>query len=165
MIQLIQIKNQVQNRLERFFPEYLTVFKNWTGRTSLSSLKHFPLPEYILAQGVTGIIPQWRKEVKRAAGIKRATQLVEAAQRSIGLTHGLKMSRQELKILFEQYELYMRQVGEIEGYIQELLATMPGAQAMIKIKGIGWVTVPDSYLKRETYSITSILTKLTNWPD
>ncbi len=141
VVQLIQIKNQVQNWLDRFFPEYLTVFKNWDGKTSLSTLKHFPLPEDVLAQGVTGIVPQWRKEVKKAVGIKRAMSLVEAARHSIGLTQGLKMARQELKMLLEQYQLYMQQLEEIEGYVQEMLATMPGAQAMMKIKGIGWITI------------------------
>lgn len=141
VIQVIRIKNQVQNWLDRFFPEYLTVFKDWEGKTSLSTLENFPLPEDILARGVTGIIPQWKKEVKKTVGTKRATRLLEAAQRSIGLTQGLKMARQELKMLLEQYRLYLHQLEEIEGYVQEILATMPAAQAMMKIKGIGWITI------------------------
>lgn len=141
MGQLIQIKNQVNNWLDRYFPEYLTVFKKWEGKTSLSTLEHFPLPEDVLARGVTGIIPEWRKRVKRGEGIQRATHLVEAAQTSIGLTQGLEMARLELKMLLEQYSLYTSQLEEIEGHVQEILKTMPGAQAMMKIKGIGYITI------------------------
>ncbi|GAB6174791.1 hypothetical protein JCM15765_42690 [Paradesulfitobacterium aromaticivorans] len=107
---LIHVKNQVHNWLDRYFPEFLTVFKKCEGKASLLTLKSLPLPQDVLARGVTGIVTQWRTEVKRAVGIKRASLLVDTARTSIGLTNGLTMAREELKILLEQYELYMRQL-------------------------------------------------------
>jgi len=138
---LIQVKNQIQNWLDRYFPEYLTVFKKWEGKASLLSLRSFPLPQDVLAVGVTGIVSHWKTQVKRAVGIKRASLLVDAARTSVGLTSGLTMAREELKMLLEQYALYMRQLESIEARVKAILARIPGAEEMMGIKGIGWVTV------------------------
>jgi len=138
---LIQVKNQVHNWLDRYFPEYLTVFKKWEGKASLLSLENFPLPQDVLAKGVTGIVTQWKTQVKRAVGIKRASLLVDTAKTSVGLTYGLTMAREELKMHLDQYAMYMRQIESIEASVNTILAQIPGAKEMMSIKGIGWITV------------------------
>ncbi|KLU62259.1 transposase [Peptococcaceae bacterium CEB3] len=95
---LNKVKNQVHNWLDRYFPEYLTVFKKWEGKASLLTLEHFPLPQDVSAKGVTEIVAQWKIEVKRVVGVKRASLLVETAKTSVGLTQGLTMAREELKM-------------------------------------------------------------------
>ncbi len=51
-------------------------------------LKEAPLPQDILKIGAGGINQIWRDAKVRAAGIKRAQTLVEAAQNSVGLEAG-----------------------------------------------------------------------------
>lgn len=138
---LIHVKNQVHNWLDRYFPEYLTVFKKWEGKASLMSLKNFPLPQDVLSAGVTGIVTQWKTQVKKAVGIKRANLLMDTAKTSVGLTYGLIMARKELKILLDQYDLYIRQLEELESQVKAILVDIPGTDELMSIKGIGWITV------------------------
>lgn len=136
-----QIKNRVQNWLDRYFPEYLTVFKDWEGKASLITLKHFPLPQEITEFNVADIVATWKTGVNRTVGVKRASKLMAAARSSIGLTDGINMARLELKILLEQYNLLTRQMEELAVGVSALLKLIHGAEEMMTIPGIGWVTV------------------------
>ena len=51
-------------------------------------LKHVPLPQDIIKLGAGGINQIWRDAKVRAAGMKRAKTLVEAAQDSVGIEEG-----------------------------------------------------------------------------
>ncbi len=44
---LSSIKAQMHNTLDRYFPEFITVFKDWTGKAALHLLEHGYLPEDI----------------------------------------------------------------------------------------------------------------------
>lgn len=57
--------------------------------------------------------------VKRGVGIKRANKLVEDANKSIGIRIGLRFAKQELFNLPDQYELYMRQLEELDQEIEQ----------------------------------------------
>lgn len=138
---LKRIKNRMHHWFDRYFPEYPTVFKNWEGKASLYTLKHFPLPEDILERGAEEIAAKWKTVVQRAVGKKRAEWLVETARSSIGLTEGLTMARMELQMLLEQYELLHRQMERLSTEIQELLQSIPGTREMLSIPLVGWATV------------------------
>lgn len=139
--ELNRVKGRVVNWLDRFFPEYLQVFKNWEGKASLVTLKQFPLPQDILKLKPEDIVVQWKEEVQRAVGMKRAKLLVEQANVSIGLTSGLTSARYELRQLLEQHELIVRQMEELMLYVEQLLSDIPSSKKMLTIPGVGWVTV------------------------
>jgi transposase len=139
--ELKRIKNRLHHWFDRFFPEYPTVFKDWEGKASLYTLKHFPLPQDIVKRGAERIAAEWKSVVQRSVGIKRAERLVQAAQKSVGLTEGLSMARMELQLLLEQYELLCRQMNQLSTVIQDLLSSIPGAREMLSIPLVGWVTV------------------------
>jgi len=136
-----QVKIRVQNWLDRFFPEYLQVFKKWDGKASFMTLSEFPLPQEIVSLGAEEILRRWKAQVKRSVGIKRAKKLVEYASNSIGLTDGCAGARVELAILLEQYELYEKQLAKIMNEVQELLDRIPGTKEMMTIPGVGEVTL------------------------
>lgn len=138
---LNRIKGRIHNWLDRYFPEYLEVFKSWEGKASLLTLKHFPLPRDVVEWGVDRMVTLWKTEVKRAVGEKRAQALVEAATESIGLTEGLDMARMELSMHLESYEALCHQMERLSQYIQKLLEHIPEAAPMMTIPGVGWVTV------------------------
>jgi transposase len=78
---LNRVKARIHNWLDRFFPEYSQVFKDWEGKASLITLKHFPLPQEIVQAGETAIIAVWKKEgVQKAVGAKRAALLYRTAR-------------------------------------------------------------------------------------
>ena len=96
---LIRIKNRVIRWLDMYFPEFFDVFGDWEGKAALITLKEFPTPDKIIAISIDNIVATWRKEISRAAGIKRGTRLVEAAKSSIGIREGLRMAQKELRVI------------------------------------------------------------------
>lgn len=118
MVNLGQVQRRIQNWLDRFFPEYRQVFKDWEGKASLITLSEFPTPKDINSQDAF-YYPQ-TMETGREACMKRAEQLVQAARTSIGLTEGLTAAKMELKALLEQ---------------------VPGVEEMLTVPGVGFVTL------------------------
>lgn len=139
---LVRVKNRVQNVLDRIFPEYRQVFKKWEGKTSLITLAYLPLPQDVVQAGVTAIVARWRENgVKRGVGRKRAEELYAAARQSIGLTAGAAGARQELAMHLEQYNLLVSQIERLLAQIERMAATIPGAEQMQSIPGVGLITV------------------------
>jgi transposase len=137
---LNKIKNKVTQWLDKYFPEFNDVFGDWEGKAALITLKEFPTPEKILSTNVQQIVAAWRKEVKRAVGLNRAVKLVEAAKISIGIKEGLRMGERDLIVNLEQYDLYIRQLEQLELQIEELALQIPGAKEILTIKGVGIIT-------------------------
>jgi transposase len=73
--------------------------------------------------------------------MKRALQLVEVAKVSVGLTTGILMARQELRLLLQQYTLLQSQLDQLMEQIREVLEQIPGATQMMTIPGVGFITV------------------------
>lgn len=139
--QLIIVEGRIQNHIQRYFPEFNDVFKDWEGKTALYSLRAFPFPSDIKNMTPEDVLAQWKTVIKRGVGIKRATQLVEKAKKSVGIEIGLRFARKEIQSLLEQYDLYQSQLTDLDGEIAEVLNHIPGAQEMMNIKGLGVTTV------------------------
>ncbi|MBC8060699.1 MAG: IS110 family transposase [Clostridiaceae bacterium] len=137
---LNKIKNKVTQWIDKYFPEFNHVFGDWEGKAALITLKEFPTPEKVLSTSVQQIVVAWRKEVKRAVGFNRATKLVEVAKISIGIKEGLRMGERDLIVNLEQYDLYSRQLEQLELEIKELALQIPGAKEILTIKGVGIIT-------------------------
>jgi transposase len=69
---LIRTEGRIHRWLDQYFPEFLTVFKDWKGKTALQSLRHFPLPGDVQRLSVEQIVEIWRQQVQRTIGLKRA---------------------------------------------------------------------------------------------
>lgn len=141
MVNLGQVQRRIQNWLDRFFPEYSQVFKDWNGKASLITLAEFPTPQDVVSLGAFAILRRWKQDVKRAVGIKRAEKLVKAASLSIGLTQGLTAAKTEMKALLEQHELLTRQLEDIMSQVESLLERVPGSAEMLSIPGVGITTL------------------------
>jgi transposase len=87
------------------------------------------------------VLAQWKTVINRGVGIKRAIQLLEKARKSVGIKVGLRFARKEIHSLLDQYELYQRQLTELDKEITEVMKDIPGAQEMTNIKGLGTITV------------------------
>lgn len=73
---------------------------------------------------------KWKPFVKRGVGIKRATIPVEAANKSIGIKVDLRFAKKELHSLLDQFELYQRQLEELEQELENLIQDVSEAQKM-----------------------------------
>jgi hypothetical protein len=63
---LIRTEGRVHRWLDQYFPEFLTVFKDWKGKAALQSLRHFPLPGDVQRFSVEQIVEIWRQKVQRS---------------------------------------------------------------------------------------------------
>ncbi|EOW8912850.1 IS110 family transposase [Listeria monocytogenes] len=138
---LVSVQNRIHQWLDRFFPEYLTVFGKWEGKASLQVLKMGLFPDELLQCTEHQILSEIQKEVKKGVGIKKVKQLQEAALNSIGIKEGKDLARLKLKSLLAQYFLLQEEIGNVWSEVEKLLQVIPGAKEMIAIKGVGKVTV------------------------
>ncbi|WP_079527766.1 IS110 family transposase [Halobacillus hunanensis] len=138
---LSSIKAQMHNTLDRYFPEFLTVFKDWTGKAALHFLENGYLPEDIDQKTEEELLREVKKSAKRAIGLKRMRQLKQAASVSVGLTVGLRMARQEFRFLVDQFRALQERLEALETQLEDLVLHVPGSDRMIAMKGIGTMTV------------------------
>ena len=137
--QLIGIGNQVIRWLDIRFPEFSRVFKDWSAKTAIATLKHLPTPAKIVAAGAEEVLALWQENRKRSS-LKKAKELVHAAGESIGRTAGSEAAEAALGNLLAQYELITAQKQGIEILMQELLLQVPHAGKLLEIKGVGMVS-------------------------
>lgn len=137
---LNRIRNQVKRWISIYFPEFNQVFGNWEGKAALITLREFPTPARALELGTEGIFSEWRKEIPRGIGRKRASRLIEAAKVTVGMRQGLRAAENELKCLLEEYGVLMRQYESTMVLVEELALQVPGMEEILKIKGVGLIT-------------------------
>ena len=77
--------------------------------SGLKVLRKAALPQDIVALGAEGINQIWRDAKCRAAGMKRAKTLVEAAVHSVGGKQAGQAARMNLWQLLDQLELLTKQ--------------------------------------------------------
>ena len=136
------IKNTITAVLDEFFPEYVEVFKHpLKGKASRHVLKTCPFPKFIRELGEDGVTGEIKKAVKKTVGRKKARQLVEAAQESIGVDYGEEAARLKLRLLINELELLEQQTEELEKQMSCALGKTDYAEFLLTIKGIGIVTL------------------------
>lgn len=140
MKQHVRLSNQIQGWLQKFFPEYFECYSGWDSTSGLLLLKEASLPQDILKIGAGGINQIWREAKVRAAGLKRAQTLIEAAQNSVGLEAG-EDARLEIWILVNDYLLKEEQLRRLEEYLEEKVKEVPNVEKLLAIKGVGMSTV------------------------
>jgi len=140
-VDLQAVQGQIHNWLDRYFPEFLTVFKDWEGKSALQLLKLNLLPHELEKVTEQEILVHLRKAVKRAVGLSKIQELKRVAKDSIGIREGSRMAKLELRTLLDKYELINKKFEELESDIDGLLERIPGVQQMLAITGIGKDTV------------------------
>ena len=140
MKQHVRLSNQIQGWLQKYFPEGFECYKDWDSTSGLLVLKHAPLPKDIIRIGAGGINEIWREAKVRAAGMARATTLMEAAQDSVGLAGG-EAARIEIWILVNDYIAKAEQLKRLDEYLEEKVREVPNVEKLLAIKGVGLSTV------------------------
>lgn len=134
-------QNRIHRWLKIYFPEHGKAFGDFAGAASMALLRAAPLPTDLVGLGAEGINKIWRRMKLRAVGIKRAQRTFEAARNSVGCTQGLEAARMELRLLLEDYDAKLRQYEEIMCATERLCEQIPEVAELLKIKGIGLVTI------------------------
>ncbi|NHN35639.1 IS110 family transposase [Paenibacillus agricola] len=139
--QFISIQNQIHRWLDIWFPEYHRVFKDWSCKTSLVTLRLFPLPSELKILSPDEIYARWKPHMKRRASKSFATALVEQAQQSIAQNVAPEQVKRSLLFLLDQYERLSTQLTQLEQEAISLMKEIPQAQSLLTIPGIGKITV------------------------
>ena len=126
MKQHVRLSNQIQGWLQKYFPEYLECYKDFDTASGMMVLG--------------GINEIWRKAKLRAAGIKRAKTLVEAAQGSVGLSGG-EAARLEIWFLINDYQTKAKQLERLDEFLAKEIMKVPHVEKLLAIKGVGLSTV------------------------
>src|SRR5699024_1974365 len=135
------IKAQMHNALDRYFQEFLDVFKDWTGKAALHLLERCYMTDDIRQTTEEALLFEVKQAAKRGVGTKRIKALKQAADNSVGLTAGLRMGRQEIRYLIDQYKNLEERLIALEAQLEELVLHIPGSDQMIAIKGVSSITV------------------------
>ena len=139
---LKRVQGRIHNWLDRFFPEFTSVFKDWEGKSALVCLHQFPCPTDIQDKSASEIVKAWRDGgISRGVGMSKAKELKEMAEQSIGIIEGLRMAHWELVILLSQYDMYQEQLTHLMEEVEHLVSQIPGTPQMMSIPGVGLVTV------------------------
>ena len=139
--ELTRIQNRISRWLSIYFPEYRKVYRDPAAKSGVMILKTAPLPEDIVTLGVDGINQIWREAKMKGVGLKRAKDLVYAAEHSIGSREGATAAGLEIRMLLEDYESRAKRLEEIMKLIESLIAQIPMAGKLMQIKGVGIKTV------------------------
>jgi transposase len=136
----VRLQNRIIRWLDIRFPEYTSVFKDWTCRRSLATLKHFHSPLDLESLSVSEVITGWREHMQRAGGstgMEKAAQLIAQAKKSVGDTTALSEAKQDLERLLEEYERVVEILEKVEQEVWRLLGDIPMAQQLRSVKGLG----------------------------
>ena len=139
--ELTRIKNRLARWFSIYFPEYKDVYGKLDAVSGIIILKEAPLPEDIVKLGVEGVNKMWRDIKLRGAGLKRAKNLVTAAEHSVGSKEAPEAARMELRLLLGDYESYSARMEELLTKLEEKLMEIPYIDKLLEIKGIGMIIV------------------------
>lgn len=131
------VQGRVHNWLDRYFPEFLTVFKDWECKSARQMLSLYLLPHELVSESEETLLSHLRKIAKRGLGIERMRSLKAAASRSVGIREGTALAKLELRLLLTQYELLESKFEELEARLDELMEQIPHVKKLMAIKGIG----------------------------
>lgn len=146
------LQNRIVRWIDRFFPEFMTVFKNF-GKMAYAVLEKTPLPMDIQGKSPEELLFLYRQvEGLKSPQLPKTKQLVEVAQHSIGLTEGLQMARIEIATLLSQRKLMQQQLDDLTEQLIEFAKQMTDYEYLASVPGIGNVTIVD--LLSEVGSLT-----------
>jgi transposase len=132
------VKNIVTAIMDEYFPEFETVFKDFYGKAALHILYQCLFPTELKQIGVSGIIAEFKKAVKRGVGKKRAEALYQAACNTIGLpvNDGIKL---KLRLCLDDFKSLTARMETIEQAMKKQLIATGISDYLLSIKGIGIV--------------------------
>lgn len=137
---LARSKNQIHNWLDRYFPEYKEVYKEWTSKSFVKILKKYKFPGILGQSSAKDIYEYLPPKLRRGVGLKKIMKLVDVSKMSIGSTEGLKIAQEEIDYLLKKYETILDDIEILNLKIEEICSELKEVKMLLEIKGIGLTT-------------------------
>lgn len=139
--QLTEDRTRSLNRLHRdmkiYFPEYKDAFGKVDGAFCLELLKYAPFPEELIRLGADGIRQIWQDAKLRGRGYGRASEILQYAEKSVGIRDGADAAKMAVKWFVEEITEIDRQLLDIEKQMKQKCMEIPYAENLLEISGIG----------------------------
>ena len=134
------LMSQLQDLIFLIFPEFMTVMKDITIKSTQYLLKNYPRPQNIVEQGVDGLTQILKKVSRGRLRKERAAMLYHAATESIGIGEGRESIALEIKETVSSIENIEIFVKELEKHMSKHLKDIPYSRCILSMKGIGEIT-------------------------
>lgn len=127
------VQGRVHNWIDRYFPEFLTVFKDWECKSPIQMLGLGLLPHELVSLSDEFLLGHLREAAKRGAGLGRMQSLKSAVSRSVGIKQGMDMAKMEIQLLLVQYQLIQSRLDELHTKLDKLMVQVSGVNQLLAI--------------------------------
>jgi hypothetical protein len=131
------MSNQLQHLLFVIFPEFSWAMKS---KSVLHLVENCPTPQGIIRMGIEALCAILRKTSRGKLGQKRAKEIFEAAQKSIGISEGRESILKEIGHLVSNMRNEDCFIESSQRLMKQYLEEIPYSHSILSIKGIGVVT-------------------------
>ena len=140
----VHCNNKIICILDQYFPEFQSVFKDISGKSSMQILSKYPLPEDILSVDIETL----RNNTKIANGKRRISKtkivaLYTFAQNTIGITNDVSYIKTNINFLINEYKHILNNLEYIETQMSQVLSKLEEAQYITSVKGISDIFASD----------------------
>lgn len=133
--------NQIQDLIFIIFPEFLSIMKGIATKTAFYLIERYPVPEDIVALGFESLAAEIMRVSRGKLKRKRAEEIFNAAQISIGVSEGKRGILLEIEYLISQIGTDNKFISDLEKQMEEYLTKIPYSRSILSIKGVSIVTV------------------------
>jgi transposase len=133
--------NQLQDLVFIVFPEFLQVMKDVKTQTAQYLLRHYPMPQDMVACGPEALTRILRQVSRGKLGKVRAQALYDVAAQSVGLEEGRRGILLEMEEILSSLEACKRFIEKMEEEMVPYIEQIPYSDSLLSVKGIGEITV------------------------
>jgi len=134
----VSAKNSLHAALDDYFPELHGLFWSMGSRSLWALLEQCPFPQEVVLMKVSTLQELiGRISRKQAGSARKAKELYEAAQKSIGLKQIGSADRYRVGMCLEEVKRTVMSLKNIDIQLKRMLKEIPSASYLMSIPGIG----------------------------
>lgn len=124
--------SQLKSRLQIVFPEFESVFKDFSKKTPLAVLEAFPTASAVLEASPGRLLRLLKNASRGQCGAKTRDALVAAARASVSLP-GADPAGRQIRRLIRRMRLYRKQQAEVEREMEKALRQTPEGPHLLTV--------------------------------
>jgi len=134
----VSAKNSLHAALDDYFPELHDMFWSMGSRSLWTILEKCPFPQDVMLMDVTTLQDLIaRSSRKKAGSAQKASDLYEAAQKSIGVKQIGSADRYRVEVCLEEVKRTVLTLKNIDIQLKLMLKDIPSASYLMSIPGVG----------------------------
>lgn len=137
------LRNRMIRWLDRYFPEFTQVFPSF-GKMALAALECTPFPSDFIGKELEELLTLYRQvEGLKSPQRPKATQLMELAHQSIGVTEGHQMAHLEIATFVRRYRQLEEEIASLTASLTALIQLSTEYEWLSTVPGLGDATIID----------------------